>query len=586
MRGREHPRVVAVGWTVVLVVALVPTVLAVLGDSWVVLGALTAQLVLALAGLLLWFDPEHRRHGVLLMCASATGGLTNLNSLAFEFGYWTQLGWVLQWIPACFLLPVLLEYPSSRPGEGHGRDVRWLVLLTWVWALGLRLVTALAWDPAFVDYAGPVEWFAVYPSLVIARSAEYVALALLGVIAVWFTVLSVRRWREARGPMRGTVRLVSAAGILLALGLVLRNLSPYALRLEVLTSEQGMVVDLIHNVLLAVAPAALLVVAVRAATRRGVVMEHLLGAAGDPEAVEAVLRQELHDPSLRLTFTPADDPTMVTEVPATPTAVPGRIIRVLEAGDGAHAVVDADAQVLLDPAGLRAVLAATAVVLANTRLTAERAAHLAELESSRARIVEAGEAHRRQLERDLHDGAQQHLLTVATTISRARLAADAAQVGSTLDEARSQLAVAMEELRRLARGIHPAALSQAGLVAALEALAANVGDVELEVGPGLLAGRRLAPAVESTAYFAIAESVTNARKHAAGPVRVHVDSDGSTLHALVSDEGPGGALIGATGGLRGLVDRATALGGELVVSSPGGGGTLVRLELPLGAEGR
>lgn len=585
MRSGSGSRTPALVWAGILLVAFVPTVIAVLVDSWVTLGALTAQLVLALAGLLLWLDAEHRGHGILLMVASVAVGLTNFNSVAFDFGYWTQLGWILQWSPACFLVPVLLEYPAPRPGESPDRAVRWLLTLTWVWAVGLRLVIALTWDPAFVDYEGPVEWFAVYPSLVIARSAEYAALALLGVIVVWFTVLCVRRWRDAHGPMIGTVRLVSGAGIVLALGLVLRNLSPYALRFDVLTPDQGMVLDLVHNVLLAVAPVALLVVAVRAATRRGAVMEHLLRAAGDPEAVEAVLRRELHDPSLRLTFTPGDDPPAVVAGEVEPPAVQGRVTRVVEAGDGAYAVVDADAQVLLDPAGLRTVLAAAAVVLANTRLTAERAAHLAELEASRARIVEAGVAQRRQLERDLHDGAQQHLLTVATTISRARLASEPAQVQSALDAARTQLAAALGELRRLARGIHPAMLSQAGLAVAVQGVAGMLDDVEVVVGPGLQDGRRLPPATESTAYFVVAEAVTNARKHSAGPVRVTVDCDDSTLEAQVSDVGPGGAVVVPGGGLGGLVDRARALGGSLVVSSPVGAGTTVHLSLPLSQEG-
>lgn len=585
MRRGSGSRTPALVWAGILLVALVPTVIAVLGDSWVILGALSAQLVLALAGLLLWLDAEHRRHGVLLMLASVAAGLTNFNSVAFDFGYWTQLGWVLQWSPACFLAPVLLEYPAPRPGQSPDRGVRWLVTLTWVWAVGLRLVIALTWDPAFVDYEGPVEWFAVYPSLVIARSAEYAALALLGVIVVWFTVLCLRRWRDAHGPMLGAVRLISGAGILLALGLVLRNLSPYALRFDVLTPDQGMVLDLIHNVLVAVAPVALLVVAVRAATRRGAVMEHLLGAAGDPQAVEAVLRQELHDPSLRLSFTAGEGPPAVADASVAPPTVQGRVTRVIEAGDGAYAVVDADAQVLLDPAGLRAVLAAAAVVLANTRLTAERTAHLAELEASRARIVEAGVAQRRQLERDLHDGAQQHLLTVATTISRARLASEPAQVESALDDARTQLAAAMGELRRLARGIHPAALSQAGLAVAVQGVAGMLEDVEVVIGPGLQAGRRLPPAAESTAYFVVAEAVTNARKHSAGPVRVHLDCADGSLEAQVSDSGPGGATVAAGGGLGGLVDRARALGGSLVVSSPVGVGTTVTLSLPLTQDG-
>jgi signal transduction histidine kinase len=257
-------------------------------------------------------------------------------------------------------------------------------------------------------------------------------------------------------------------------------------------------------------------------------------------------------------------------------------VRVLATGDaGPPAVVDADARALLDPSRLRVVLAAASVVLANTQLTVERAAHVAELRASRARIVEAGVAQRRELERDLHDGAQQHLLTVATTLSRAGLASEPQDVRQALDEAREQLSSAMAELRRLARGIHPVALSQGGLGAGLESLSRNHDEVTVRLGPGLSSGQRLEPAIESTTYFVVAECVTNARRHAGTPVLVDADCVHDELVAVVADTGPGGARVGPQGGLRGLLDRTQALGGTLVVDSPTGAGTTVRLRLPL-----
>lgn len=562
-----------------VLVALVPSVLAVVGDSWVRLGSLVAQLVLAASGVLLWPDPEHRRHAGLLLAASAAVGMSNLDSRPFELGYWIEVGLWVQWVPAALLLPVLVEHPEPAGARSAEGGVRWLIAGMWVWAIGLPLVRVLTWDPAFNGYEGPAEWFSVYPSLPFHEAVSYAWLGLLAVLASWFTVVCVRRWRGASGTMRGTVRLVSGAGILLALGLVLRVIAPYAVRFGLLTRDRLDTLDLAHNVLLALVPLALLLVGLRSAARRGAVVERLLSAAGDPDAVQEVLRHELDDPTLRLTFVEREA-TLEGHETGAPASKPGRVTRTLAARDGATAVIDADARVALDPVGLRLVLAATAVVLANTRLTAERAAHLAELEASRTRIVEAGEARRRDLERDLHDGAQQHLLTVATTISRARLATGTEQLDSTLDEARSQLSAAMEELRRLARGIHPAVLSQAGLVPALEALTAG-GDAELVAGPGLNVDGQLPQAVESTAYFVVAEAVTNARKHSAGRIRVEVDRDDQALRASVSDDGGGGARVGPAGGLRGLVDRAQALGGTLDVSSPPGQGTTVRLELPV-----
>lgn len=599
MNGQEHTDAVrrtatgrgaaaALGATAVLI-ALAPTAWVALVESPVVLASLAAQLVLAVVGALLWVDPEHRRHAVLVLCASASIGLSNLNSDAFDSGYWIEVGWLSTWLAAGFLVPVLLQYPATGPLD---RRLRWLTALVWLWALGLRLVVAATWDHSFAGYTGPARWFSLHPSLVANRTAEFALVALVAVTAVWFTAVCVRRWRTAAGPVRGTVRLVAGAGLLLALGVVLRTVAPYAVRFDLLDVDQVAVLEGAHNVLVAAAPLALLVAAVRAAAQRSAVLERMLGAAGDPVAVEESLRRELDDPTLRLTFTvggqqvdtegrPVGDAASDEET-AGVGSPPGRLVRVLTTGEaGPPAVVDADAQVLLDPARLRVVLAAASVVLANTQLTVERAAHVAELQASRTRIVEAGVAQRRALERDLHDGAQQHLLTVATTLSRAGLASEPQEVRRALDEARDQLSSAMAELRRLARGIHPVALSQGGLGVALESLPRNHEGVTVRLGPGLSSGRRLDPAIESTTYFVVAECVTNARRYAGTPVTVDADCDGEELVAVVADTGPGGASIGTRGGLRGLLDRTQALGGTLVVDSPPGAGTTVRLRLPL-----
>jgi PAS domain S-box-containing protein len=204
-----------------------------------------------------------------------------------------------------------------------------------------------------------------------------------------------------------------------------------------------------------------------------------------------------------------------------------------------------------------------------------------ELAASRARIVEAGDAERRRLERNLHDGAQQRL--VATSLS-VRLAAgraeDDPQLRAMLDRAGEELALALEELRELARGLHPAILSDHGLGAAIETLA-DRAPVPVEVDVALDEDRLPAP-VEAAAYYVVAEALTNMAKHARASeahVRVH-RADG---HAFVevADDGVGGADETGGTGLRGLVDRVEALGGRLTVSSPAGTGTRVRAELPV-----
>jgi PAS domain S-box-containing protein len=213
----------------------------------------------------------------------------------------------------------------------------------------------------------------------------------------------------------------------------------------------------------------------------------------------------------------------------------------------------------------------------------ERKTAEAELKASRARIVEAADAARHRLERDLHDGAQQRLVELALDLrlARARLDADPEQARELLDAALEDLAAATGELRELARGIHPAALTEGGLRPALEALAARSSvAVRLVAVPPA----RFSAAVEATAYFSVAEALTNAARHGgAGHVEVEAAQAGDRLRVEVRDDGRGGADPAAGSGLRGLADRAAALDGRLDVISPPGGGTVVRAELPCGS---
>jgi PAS domain S-box-containing protein len=213
----------------------------------------------------------------------------------------------------------------------------------------------------------------------------------------------------------------------------------------------------------------------------------------------------------------------------------------------------------------------------------DRKAAEAELRASRARIVEAADAARRRLERDLHDGAQQRLVELGLDLrmARARLDDDPEQAHELLGAALGDLDDATRELRELARGIHPAALTEGGLRPALEALAARSSvPARLVAVPS----ERFAAAVEATAYFTVAEGLTNAARYA-GAQRVEIEAtrlDGR-LRVEVRDDGRGGADPAVGSGLRGLADRAAALDGELALISPPGGGTALRLELPCGS---
>jgi signal transduction histidine kinase len=218
----------------------------------------------------------------------------------------------------------------------------------------------------------------------------------------------------------------------------------------------------------------------------------------------------------------------------------------------------------------------------NERLDSELRARVEELRASRQRIVEAGVAERRRLERDLHDGAQQRLVSLALALrmARAKVGADPAGAAELLDGASEELELALAELRELARGIHPAVLSDRGLGAALEALA---GRAPLPVELSHSAGDGIPDAVESAAYFVVAEALTNVAKYAqANAATVRVRRVNGDVEVAVADDGIGGADPERGSGLRGLADRLSALDGRLLVDSPAGRGTTVRAVIPCG----
>ena len=242
--------------------------------------------------------------------------------------------------------------------------------------------------------------------------------------------------------------------------------------------------------------------------------------------------------------------------------------------DGAELVIATSSTSILDTYGVQHVLVCGLDVT-------ERERHLEELHASRARIVEAGDAERRRLERNLHDGAQQRLvsLSLALRLAQARVAADPVGASEILAGASQELAAALEELRELARGLHPAVLADRGLVAAIESLAERATlPVQVEVD----LERRLPAAVEVAAFYVVSEALTNVAKYA-NAQRAHVRvfcKDGRAV-VEVRDDGIGAATLGAGSGLRGLIDRLAALDGRLELESSPGTGTLVRALIPV-----
>ena len=308
-----------------------------------------------------------------------------------------------------------------------------------------------------------------------------------------------------------------------------------------------------------------------------------LGVGEERPALQSVIARALGDPTLELLY-PAEAGDGFIDVNGQPAALPAvrsgsRTVTRIEAGGRTFAVLVHDPVVTEQPELMRSVIAAVRLALENERLAAEVRAQLGEVRASRARIVAAGDEQRRRIERDLHDGAQQRLVTLALRLQMARDGASAVdgELGVALDAASRELEGAIGELRELARGLHPAILATEGLRPAIEALAERT---PLPVTVAVL-GERVDASIESTAYFVVAEALTNVVRYAdASCATVRTAMVGEALVVEVEDDGVGGADPGVGSGLRGLADRVAAVGGRFSVESPMGGGTRIRAELP------
>jgi signal transduction histidine kinase len=314
------------------------------------------------------------------------------------------------------------------------------------------------------------------------------------------------------------------------------------------------------------------------------------GAVGDlvveldragPGEVRDALARAIGDPTLELALWLPDRQAWADESGAEVVLPASRDRAVTFVGSQLAAMIH-DPVLLDQPALLEAAGSAAHLALENERLQAELRAQLAELRESRARIVRAGDDERRRLERDLHDGAQQRLLGIGMGLQllRSRLGGDA-ETAALLDETEVEVQGALRELRELARGIHPAVLTDQGLGAAIWTLAERA-PIPVEIQDS---GERLPPHVETAIYFLVAEALTNVARHAHGSrAWVSVEPRGDVVVVEVRDDGVGGAALdGGGSGLRGLADRVGALDGTLRVESPPGRGTCLHAEIPCGS---
>jgi signal transduction histidine kinase len=295
----------------------------------------------------------------------------------------------------------------------------------------------------------------------------------------------------------------------------------------------------------------------------------------DPEGIERVLRDVLADASLRLLYRRADG--AFTDVSGSGPDVSRAATPVCSRGEEV-AVLDHDPVLLGRPRLVEAVMQAAGLTIEFARLQIELRHQLDELAESRARIVAAGYEERRRLERDLHDGAQQRLVSLGIRLRRIQrtLPPDARVLAPALDAAVDEIGATIADLRTIAAGVRPPRLDS-GLRAALEDLAqATPLPVEVDVPR-----ERLPSRVEAAAYYIACEALTNAVKHARPTqVRIAATRDAGRLTLVVVDDGVGGAAPGAGSGLLGLADRVGAHGGQLEIHSPSGRGTTVVAEIP------
>jgi signal transduction histidine kinase len=394
----------------------------------------------------------------------------------------------------------------------------------------------------------------------------------------------VRRWRRATGPERQLYGPLYVAGAVLMAALTVTVL------VQALSWDAG-ASDVIHVVAMApfaLVPYIFLFALLRARMLQGGAVNELVervGRAPMPGELRNALADALGDPTLELVYwLPADERFVDGEGRPYELPPPGgpRAASKVERDGGCIGAIVYDASLLEAQSHVRAVGAAAALVLSNERLEAELRAKVGELRRSRERMLRIGLDERRRLERDLHDGAQQRLVSMALNLrlARARLRDDPDAADRLLESTGNELDAAIEELRELARGIHPAVLTDRGLDPALEALARRA---PLPVELASLPGERYPEAVELAAYYVVAEALTNVAKYAdASHATVHVARDNGRVVVEVEDDGVGGADPERGTGLRGLADRLAVLEGRLEVDSPAGEGTTIVARIPCG----
>jgi signal transduction histidine kinase len=520
-----------------------------------------------LGGLVAWWRRPDSGFGPLMIAAGFAMFLSSLQWANEAFPYTVGLAFDL--IPPALFLHVFLAFPSGRLQR---RLERVAVVAAYSAAVGLQLVKML------LGGVGADNLLAVVTEPAAANTVQDVQLIALSALCLAGIALLAARRRGTGRPLRRPVALLVDS---FALGLVAIAALLLAGLLELRAFET---IRRVTFGVIGIAPVAFLIGLLDARLARSAVGDLVVELRADPAPADLpdAFARALRDPSLTLAYWVPQFETWA-DLEGRPVELPkpesGRATTFIDL-DGAHVAALVHDRSLDDERELLdAVSAAAGIALENGRLQAELRAGLEELRGSRGRVIEAGQKERQRLERNLHDGAQQRLIALSLDLRRLeeRLGPDPeAQAG--LDRARREIALSLEELRGVARGIHPAVVSGHGLAVALESVAAHAPvpirlTVEIE--------GRVHERIEVAAYYVVCESLANIGKHAqATSATVAVARMNGEIVVEVVDDGVGGADSERGTGLRGLADRVEALDGRLRVWTPRGGGTRVRAEMP------
>jgi signal transduction histidine kinase len=533
-------------------------------------------------GLYAWWRRPDNRFGALMV---AFGFIWTIGALsASDTPEVFVIGLLFSPLAYAVLLHMLVAFPSGR------LQTRWERFLVGLAYFDTTLVTALG--VLFHQTSADTDFCEGCPSNPILISDQQgfadamfglqAALGVFGLTAI--AVLLVRRWLRASPAYRTAVAPVLVAG---AVTLLLHGLSLLGDVTGVPDASLEDTIDLLGLIGICSIPFAFLAGLLRSRlSRAGAVSELVarLSETGRRQGLRDALADALGDPSLSLAYW-LPERELYVDAEGHPVDLPereGQVCTHVEHEGRPVGVICHDASLENERELVQAVAAAAGLALENERLDAELRARVEELRASRSRIVQAADDERRRLERDLHDGAQQRLVSLALNLrlARSKVDEDPAAAAELIDETAAELGEATDELRELARGLHPAVLSDRGLGPALEALA---GRAPVPVALGDPPAERLPAPVESAAYFVVAEALTNVARYAdASRAEVSVVRDNGRVEVEVRDDGVGGADPAAGSGLRGLADRVAALDGLLQVESRAGEGTTVRAVIPCG----